>query len=77
MTTYILENNPETVKWLLGRNFDQTLDHRTNTDSIVVWNNIKVFMLSRRKELSIPVIPITLKKLQELEVLKALGITYV
>lgn len=75
MTTYILENKPETVKWLLSRNLRQSTGHRANTNSIVVWENINTFMVVRKEELSISTTPITLKELQELEVLKALGIT--
>ena len=75
MTTYILENNPETVKWLLGRNLRQAAGHTENPNSIIVWGNLNTFMLVRKGELSISTTPITLKEYQELEVLKALGIT--
>lgn len=73
MTTYILENNPETVKWLLGRNHSMGNSHGGN--SIILWENIHHFIAVDSSSFSVTGIRITLKEYQELEVLKALGIT--
>lgn len=74
MTTYLLENNPETVKWLLSRS--NSKGYSAGGSQIIFWANIHHFIVVDPSMIeSTDGIMITLKELQELEVLQALGIT--
>lgn len=75
MSTYILENSPETVKWLLGRK--HSMGNSRGGDSIILWENIHHFIVVDSSSFTVTGIRTTLKEYQELEVLKALGITCV